>query len=38
MLEAETRQDSFKEALSNMPDVGDDADFVVTRDLPRDVS
>lgn len=28
---------SFKEHLAAMPDVGDDADFAATRDLPRDV-
>jgi plasmid stability protein len=28
---------SFKELLVDMPDVGEDADFAVERDLPRDV-
>lgn len=27
---------SFKEHLATLPDVGDDADFAVARDLPRD--
>ena len=28
---------SFKDWMSSMPDVGEDEDFVVARDLPRDV-
>ena len=29
---------SFKELLASMPDVGEDDDFRVPRDLPRDLS
>jgi hypothetical protein len=29
---------SFKEWLGSMPDVGDDEDFAVPRDYPRDIS
>ena len=28
---------SFKDHLLSMPDVGDDADFLATRDLPREI-
>jgi plasmid stability protein len=36
-LQEDVRRESFKEALASMPDVGDDADFLGTRDLPREV-
>ncbi len=29
---------SFKEALTSMPDVGRDQDFIFVRDLPRDIA
>ncbi len=29
-------RESFKSALAAMPDVGDDADFLLARDLPRE--
>ncbi len=28
---------SFKDWMGSMPDVGDDEDFVVPRELPRDI-
>ena len=37
-LIAPGRGPSFKEHLSSMPDVGEDDDFAVPRDLPRDVA
>ena len=36
-LREDAERDSFKLALRSMPDVGDDADFLVPRDMPRDV-
>ncbi len=33
----DAERSSFKAALGSMPDVGLDADFVVVRDMPRDV-
>jgi len=36
-LRADLERSSFKQALATMPDVGADEDFVVVRDLPRDV-
>lgn len=35
-LRQEAERASFKQMLASMPDVGADADFVVSRDLPRD--
>jgi plasmid stability protein len=32
-----TDEPSFKELLGSMPDIGEDGDFRVPRDLPRDV-
>jgi hypothetical protein len=29
---------SFKAMLASMPDVGDDLDFLIPRDLPRETS
>jgi plasmid stability protein len=29
---------SFKAVLVSMPDVGEDADFVIPRDMPRDMA
>lgn len=29
---------SFKAILASMPDVGEDADYVIPRDMPRDTS
>ncbi len=37
-LQGELGRGSFKELLLSMPDVGDDDDFLVARDLPRDVA
>ncbi|MBI2776004.1 MAG: DNA-binding protein [Chloroflexi bacterium] len=37
-LQDDTAEASFKAILVSMPDVGEDADFLVTRDLPRDSS
>lgn len=37
-LQDATAEASFKAMLVSMPDVGEDADFLVTRDLPRDSS
>ena len=34
-LLGEAERASFKVALAAMPDVGDDSDFLVERDLPR---
>jgi antitoxin FitA len=36
-LQSELANESFKDLLLSMPDVGRDEDFVVSRDLPRDV-
>lgn len=36
-LRREIEGASFKAALAAMPDVGEDADFLVDRDMPRDV-
>jgi plasmid stability protein len=35
-LRAEADGSSFKLAIASMPDVGDDMDFAVPRDMPRD--
>jgi plasmid stability protein len=35
-LRDEVERASFKTALSSIPNVGEDADFVVPRDLPRE--
>lgn len=35
-LAPETARPSFKRFLASMPDAGDDGDFDVPRDLPRD--
>lgn len=35
-LRDEIERASFKAALSSIPNVGEDADFVVQRDLPRE--
>jgi plasmid stability protein len=37
VLAAERERPSFKDFLAGMPEVGDDEDFAVARDLPRDV-
>ena len=37
-LASEVPRTSFKEWMASMPDVGDDEDFLVPRDYPRDVS
>jgi plasmid stability protein len=37
-LREELEQGSFKAVLGGMPDVGEDEDFNVGRDLPREVS
>ena len=34
-LDGDAERSSFKAALASMPDVGDDADFVLARDMPR---
>lgn len=36
-LASEAARPSFKRFLVSMPDVGEDEDFSVPRDLPRDV-
>lgn len=36
-LKPETERPSFKKFLAAMPDVGEDQDFAVERDHPRDV-
>ena len=36
-LRVDLERASFKHALASMPDVGNDADFMFARDLPRDV-
>jgi antitoxin FitA len=36
-LQDDLARASFKAALASMPDVGEDADFAVRRDMPRDV-
>lgn len=36
-LRADIESGSFKRALASMPDVGQDADFIFERDLPRPV-
>ncbi len=36
-LAREAERPSFKEFLLSMPDVGDDEDFAVPRDQPREV-
>lgn len=36
-LRGDVERASFKRALASMPDVGADSDFVVVRDLPRDI-
>jgi len=35
-LREDTERASFKAVLASMPDVGDDADFAITRDMPRE--
>lgn len=35
-LRADAERASFKSVLGSMPDVGEDADFLPVRDLPRD--
>jgi plasmid stability protein len=35
-LTADAGRESFKAALAAMPDLGEDADFEVWRDMPRD--
>ena len=37
VLREDAERESFKLALRSMPDVGEDSDFLVSRDLPRDV-
>ncbi|OGO55768.1 MAG: DNA-binding protein [Chloroflexi bacterium RBG_16_72_14] len=37
-LQADIDRESFKAFLASMPDVGEDADFEPSRDLPRPVS
>ena len=37
-LAEESGAEAFKALLGSMPDVGSDEDFVVERELPRDVS
>jgi plasmid stability protein len=36
-LQHEDGESSFKDLLATMPDLGDDDDFIVPRDLPRTV-
>ena len=36
-LRGEIERESFKALLASMPNVGSDEDFVIKRDLPRDV-
>jgi hypothetical protein len=36
-LAADARGASFKEWMGTMPDVGNDEDFIVPRDYPRDL-
>jgi plasmid stability protein len=36
-LRGELARASFKQALTSMPDVGSDEDFVFDHDLPRDL-
>ena len=36
-LAGDLERASFKQALTSMPDVGRDDDFVFARDLPRDI-
>jgi len=36
-LQSEGADDSFKELIASMPDVGTDDDFAIARDLPRPV-
>jgi antitoxin FitA len=36
-LRGDLARASFKQALTSMPDVGSDEDFVFDRDLPRDL-
>jgi plasmid stability protein len=37
-LRVEADRESFKALLASMPDVGEDADFVIGRDLPREMN
>lgn len=37
-LRGDADRASFKAVLASMPDVGEDADFVMTRDMPRDTT
>ena len=37
-LRGDLERASFKAALASMPDVGSDDDFIVVRDLPRDIT
>ncbi|MEO5966171.1 MAG: DNA-binding protein [Candidatus Limnocylindrales bacterium] len=37
-LRGDLARASFKQALASMPDVGADDDFVLDRDLPRDLA
>jgi antitoxin FitA len=36
-LVGDAERPSFKDFLASMPDVGEDGDFAVPRDLPRDL-
>jgi plasmid stability protein len=36
-LSSEAEGASFKSLLASMPDLGDDGDFAIERDLPRDM-
>jgi plasmid stability protein len=36
-LREDLERTSFKAALRSMPDVGEDGDFVIPRDMPRDL-
>lgn len=38
VLAGESARPSFKDFLLSMPDVGEDSDFDMPRDLPRDVN
>ena len=37
-VRADAERSSFKVALASMPAVGEDADFAVPRDMPRDTT